>query len=183
MARKITPVAQNYSTVTFIEDGSDVEVWLDSKTGDTHLVTFDREEFLTREVNYFHPEKVDGHTVIVYGSTFRAARNRMAVRDAEVGDFLAETLVTDTRVWEVVGRTAKTLKVRATTGGEILKREEIDGNPWPVVFTEAVSCPEAEVVVARLRKDGTYRLFGHGNALRPAATIDGKPVTRVDYRY
>ena len=98
------------------------------------------------------------------------------------GDFLAETLVTDTRVYEVVGRTAKTLKLRSTKGGETLRRENRDGNPYPVIYTAALPDPQGTVMTVRLRKDGTYRTAGWANPLRPATTIDGKPATYTDYR-
>lgn len=104
--------------------------------------------------------------------------------DFQVGDFLVETLVTDTRAYEVVGRTAKTLTVYPCADGAVVKRENRDGNPWPCVWTAIQSCDErvksAERVV-RLRKDGTYRVSSWA-PLRHAPLIDGVPCTFTDYR-
>ena len=100
------------------------------------------------------------------------------------GDYLAERLVTDTRVYKVVkvSATGKTLTLARCGRGDVVKSDNIDGNPYPVVWTEAVAY-EDEGFIVRLRKDGTFRLFKWANPLRPATMIDGKPVTRTDYRY
>ena len=99
----------------------------------------------------------------------------------KVGDFVSYTLVTDTVIYEVVGVTAKTIKVRGTRKGEIIASENVGGNPYPVVYREAVSVIDYPVQTVRLRKDGTYRLDSW-SPLRPATMIDGKPVTVTDYR-
>lgn len=96
--------------------------------------------------------------------------------------FLSELLWTDTIVWEIVKRTVKTITVRSTMTGEVLSRENRDGNPYPCVFSEALSDPEGIVHVLRLRQDGTYRMGASGKPMRPAQMIDGKPVRFADYR-
>lgn len=96
-----------------------------------------------------------------------------------VGDFVAYTMVTDTRVFEVVATTAKTVTIRPTKDGEVLKT---DGASYPTVRREALSAPEYDTETVRLRKDGTYRV--HGSApLRQAERVGGKPVTKTDYSY
>lgn len=99
-----------------------------------------------------------------------------------VGDFVTEVLVTDTVTYEVVAKTPKTLRIRRTRHGEIVKRTNEGGNPYPCVWHEAVSDPGATERVVRLRKDGCYRSAKYGNPLRPATVIDGKPVSYTDYR-
>lgn len=99
----------------------------------------------------------------------------------EVGDFVSYTMVTDTRTFEVVKTTAKTITLRDMVDGEILKREDRDGSGWPQVYTEQVSSEGMPETTVRLRKDGTYRVASYA-VLRPATMIDGKPVRYTDYR-
>lgn len=94
--------------------------------------------------------------------------------------WLAETLWTDTRVWEVVAFTPQTITVRAATPGPVVRRENWDGNPFPVVWNAAESNPAGAVRRLRRRSDGTFRVGS--SPLRPAQTIDGQPVTFTDYR-
>jgi hypothetical protein len=102
--------------------------------------------------------------------------------------FVAYTLVTDTRVYEIVGRTAKTLKLRPTSDGERNIRDTlVDGGTSdecpPVIWTEQVPCPDAKVITVRLRQDGTYRTWRTANPLRPCTEIEGVPCRRTDYRF
>lgn len=102
--------------------------------------------------------------------------------------FVAQLLVTDTMVYEVVGRTPCTLKLRRTRDGErITKDMLVDGADVPecppVLWTEQVPDEDAPVKVVRRRKDGTYRLFRTGYALHPCSEVDGRPVRRTDYRF
>lgn len=179
-----TEIRQNGYLFTFVEAAGQIEVYGEASTGASLLVTYGRDEFFARAeepANVF--DLNDGERrLTLYSSTMRAAANRIRVRDAQIGDFLSATLVTDTMVYEVVGRTEKTLKIRACERGEIVKRENRDGNPWPVVWTEALSWENGTVQIVRRRKDGTYRTFEGANPLRPAARIDGKPVSYTDYR-
>ncbi|MFZ4431636.1 MAG: hypothetical protein ACOYOQ_00415 [Microthrixaceae bacterium] len=97
--------------------------------------------------------------------------------------WLEETLVTDTRVYEVVGATAKTITVRTTVKGDTVRSQNIDGNPYPVVYRAVQSDPRGRTFTLRLRKDGTYRTGRSAHALRAATLIDGVPVAYTDYRY
>jgi hypothetical protein len=100
------------------------------------------------------------------------------------GDFVSETLVTDTRTYEVVAVTAKTIRVR-TTGrtNNILRSECRDGNPYPCTWFEVTSDPTGKTFTLRLRQDGTYRFAANSGKFRPATMIDGKPASFVDYRF
>lgn len=132
-------------------------------------------------------------------STTTQQVDRFGVLDPDVR-FVQFTLVTDTEVFEVVARTAKTVTIRRTKRGERIGSHHVDGNPYPLVYTEAVAFTEAEAAeyaayepqygvqepldrVVRLRKDGTFRVARWANPLRPATVIDGKAVTFTDYRY
>lgn len=98
----------------------------------------------------------------------------------KVGDFVSHTLVTDTRVYEVVKVTPKTITLRPTSTGDVL---ESDGAPYPVVYREAVRQPySGSDKVLRVRKDGTYRVDDWAHPLTIARMIDGKPVSRTDYK-
>ena len=101
----------------------------------------------------------------------------------KVGDFVQYTLVTDTQVLEVVGITPNGIRLRYTTTGERMASDNVDGNPFPVVWREVLPCPGAMTQLVRRRKDGTYRVASWANRLRPAELIDGKPVKFTDYRY
>lgn len=94
--------------------------------------------------------------------------------------YVAQTLVTDTMVWEIIGRTPKGLKLRSTRSGGTV---ETDGNSPPVVWTEQLSDPDGLVKSVRLRQDGTYRTGQGANPLHPCRMIDGKPVSRTDYKW
>lgn len=99
-----------------------------------------------------------------------------------VGDFVQYVLVTDTSVYEVVGKTATGLRLRPAGSGEVLRRTNFDGNPWPVVYTECVPSVEAGTFLVRRRKDGTYRVASWARPLRKAYECEGKPVRVTDYR-
>ena len=98
--------------------------------------------------------------------------------------FLSQLLVTDTMVYEVIGRSPKTLTLRTTGSGDKLDSRD-NGSPYPVVYSEAISDESGRVFVVRLRKDGTYRVGNYcgANPLRPAKMVDGKPVTTIDYSF
>lgn len=102
----------------------------------------------------------------------------------EEAAYLESLLFTDTVVYQVMGRTAKTLTLRDTREGDVAKSENRDGNPYPVVWTYAEDFPESErTFTVRLRKDGTYRIADWAHPLQPARMIDGRPVAFTDYRY
>lgn len=95
--------------------------------------------------------------------------------------YLSETLVTDTIVYEIVGRTAKTLTLRKMRHGDLARKVNHGGNPYPCVWEYAVP-GDGPTITVRLRKDGTYRTGQGGRPLRPATKIDGRPVIYTDYR-
>jgi hypothetical protein len=106
----------------------------------------------------------------------------------DTATFISFTLVTDTRVYEIVRRTAKSIYVRpAKDGGEPIKDMSVDGatSPGcpPVVWTPQVSDPDADTIRLGLRKDGTYRTALWASPLRPCPEFDGKPCRRTDYRF
>jgi hypothetical protein len=116
-------------------------------------------------------------------NTGRMVRKALTPSTVEVGDFVAETLVTDTLVYEVVGVTAATIKVRKTSDGDKVTSKNVDGNPYPIVWTSQVPDPDAPVRTVRYRKDGTFRSHRSGNPYRYATVIDGAPVRYTDYRF
>lgn len=116
-------------------------------------------------------------------TTIKAYSNGVVVDTiVKPGAFLAETLVTDTRVYEAVKVTAKSLTLRGTQRGDVLRRED-DGSGYPMVWHEAKSYPELDTFVVRVRKDGTVRRGEGARPMRPAQLIDGKPVEYTDYRF
>ena len=107
--------------------------------------------------------------------------------EVKAGDFLSESLVTDTLVYEVVKVTAKTVTVRPTTsGGPVHEDEACDkgAHGLSVVWEEQVTKPEAETRTLRVRKDGTIRAGNHVGArpFYPTRNVNGVSVRRVDYR-
>lgn len=101
--------------------------------------------------------------------------------------YVAALLVTDTIVYEIIGRTACTLKLRPTRDGEGVTRDTmVDGGTDPdcppVLWTEQVPDEAASVIVVRRREDGSYRIR-RGNPLAPCCEINGKPARRTDYRF
>ena len=108
--------------------------------------------------------------------------------EVKAGDFLSESLVTDTLVYEVVKVTAKTVTVRPTTsGGPVHEDEACDkgAHGLSVVWEEQVTNPEAETRTLRVRKDQTIRMGNHAGArpLYPTRKINGVPVQRRDWRF
>lgn len=96
--------------------------------------------------------------------------------------FVTETLYTDTRTYEIIGRTPKTLKIRTMQDGAKVKRVD-DGSGYPQVWTTQESDEDGRVYVVRLNKRGEYHVNASRNRLRPATMIDGKPVRYQDYRF
>lgn len=108
--------------------------------------------------------------------------------DVQAGDFLSESLVTDTLVYEVVKVTAKTVTVRRTmTGGPVHEDQHCGkgAHGLSVMWEEQVTKPEAETRTLRVRKDGTIRAGSHAGAspFYPTHKVNGVPVRRVDYRF
>ena len=119
--------------------------------------------------------------------------NRKSVRtpvtaEVKVGDFLSESLVTDTLVYKIVKVTKATVTVRRTmSGGPVHEDEACDkgAHGLSVVWEEQVTNPEAETRTLRVRKDQTIRAGSHVGAspFYPTRKVNGVPVRRVDYRY
>ena len=127
---------------------------------------------------------------IVTGKTRNYSTRTDGVHTAEVkvGDFLSESLVTDTLVYEVVKVTPKTVTVRPTLSGEKVHEDEAcdkTSNGLGVVWQEQVPNPDAKARTLRVRKDGTIRAGSHVGAspFYPTSKVNGVPVRRVDYRY
>lgn len=108
--------------------------------------------------------------------------------EVKAGDFLSESLVTDTIVYEVVKVTAKSVTVRPTmSGGPVHEDERCDkgAHGLSVMWEEQVTNPNAENRTLRVRKDGTIRAGSHVGAspFYPARKVNGVPARRVDYRF
>ena len=105
------------------------------------------------------------------------------------GMFLTEDLFSDTLVWEVIKTTAKTITVRRCKKGEIVHREDRNGNGWPQIYKEALPDENGTVKTLRERKrkngkGGHYSFDRDGRrGTYPARKIEGKPVFLTDYRY
>lgn len=99
--------------------------------------------------------------------------------DMDEARYCTERLYTDTRCWEIVARTPKTITVRPTQDVGEPRSENRDGNPYPCVYYPQGPNPEAPTYVLRQRKDGTYRFGDGGSPLRPT----DRPETFIDYRY
>lgn len=108
--------------------------------------------------------------------------------DIQAGDFLSESLVTDTIVYEVVKVTAQTATIRHTDStGTTHEDPHCDkgANGLSVQWEGCKPNPDAETRRLHIRKDGTLRIGNHTGArpLRPTRTIDGQPVARRDWRF
>jgi hypothetical protein len=102
------------------------------------------------------------------------------------GDFLVETLVTDTIGWYVVKVTDRSIWIVPADFG--VRVTHLNGSPYPVVLTSLVA--PSDLTYPRrcgLRKDGTFRSWGDRRPLRPAPTaeFDGEtlPYIKTDYSY
>lgn len=116
----------------------------------------------------------------------RTGRDEFA--EVAVGDYLSESLVTDSIVWEVVKVTAKTVGLRRTAAGDQITEDsrcDKGANGLSVVWEERVPAPGAEVKTYRVRKDGTVRAGDWAGArpFYPTPRVNGKPVQRRDWRF
>lgn len=103
--------------------------------------------------------------------------------DVAVGDFVQYAMVTDTVILEVVGKTAKTLWLRGAQRGEVVRTDNIDGNPYPVQWVAAEPNPEGLTFKLRERKDGGFRIAETYGRITEAVKLDGVPVFKTDYRF
>ena len=122
------------------------------------------------------------------GTVADGFKYRDVYSEVAVGDFLSESLVTDTLVYEVVKVTKATVTVRRTmSGGPVHEDEACDkgAHGLSVVWEEQVTNPEAETRTLRVRKDQTIRSGSHAGArpFYPTTRINGVPARRIDYRY
>lgn len=104
------------------------------------------------------------------------------------GDFLVETLVTDTVGWYVVKASERSIWIVRADHGETQGIDNPNGSPYPVVLTALVApADQSDVRRCGLRKDGTFRSVSFGRPLRPAPTVDfgGEtlPYIKTDYSY
>ena len=125
---------------------------------------------------------------LVTGYEYANGQRTPQTAEVQAGDFLSESLVTDTLVYEVVKVTAKTVTVRPTmSGGPVHEDQHCDkgAHGLSVVWEEQVTKPEAETRTLRVRKDGTVRAGSHVGAspFYPTRKVNGVPVRRVDYRF
>lgn len=104
------------------------------------------------------------------------------------GDFLVETLVTDTYGWYVVRASERSIWIVPADHGETHSIDNPNGSPYPLTLTALVA--PADLSDPRrcvLRKDDTFRYRGDCRPLRPAPTaeFDGEtlPYIKTDYSY
>lgn len=93
------------------------------------------------------------------------------------GDFVEITLVTDTRVYEVVKTTPKSMTLRETMHGAVIQSRD-----W-MSWYEVKPDPNGTTKRVMMRRDGTYRDSRMQRSYRPADTIDRVPVRRVDFSF
>ena len=104
----------------------------------------------------------------------------------EVGDFVAERLYTDTKVWEVVAvsKSGTTLTLRDTrrTGERELDRacdHSADG-AYGVYRHFVESDEHGREVTVRRRKHGGFAVGREGGSI---SKLNGRAAERVDWRY
>ncbi len=84
-----------------------------------------------------------------------------------------EFLVTDSICYDVIRQTNKTITLRRCSSGEKIRGE------FPVIYSEAISNPAADIITLRLRKDGTFRTANWANPMR----FTSEPAFRTDYSF
>jgi hypothetical protein len=85
-------------------------------------------------------------------------RTPITPETAQIGAIIEELLYTDTRCWEIIDKTAKTITIRSCR-----RVEGPDGHPmtlgtWPHLEYAVTSNPDALTMRLRFRKDGTFRV-------------------------
>lgn len=130
----------------------------------------------------------DKNTAEASGTFARFSQIREPI-ELKPGMFLAESLVTDTIVYEITKVTPKGCWIRKTKNGETIERDaRVDNNAFPVIWTEQVPDPDAPEKLIRIRKRGWLKLADWGSPLGLARTIenangDKVPAKRTDYRF
>jgi uncharacterized protein YfkK (UPF0435 family) len=108
----------------------------------------------------------------------RAVIEAATVDNVEVGDFVQYAMVTDTKVLEVVGKTAKSIKLRETLRTGV----KHDGGGL-IVFSEVAPNLDGELVTLRERKEGGFKIHRSYGKIFHARIIDGAPVERTDWGF
>lgn len=108
--------------------------------------------------------------------------------EVKVGDFLSESLVTDTIVYEVIKVTKATVTVRKTIGTGISHKDphcDEGGHGLSVQWEEVEPWHNGWTKTFRVRKDGSLRSGSHAGArpFYPTRKINGVPVQRRDWRF
>ena len=104
------------------------------------------------------------------------------------GGYLAEYLVTDTIVYEVVKVTPKTVTLRETKKtGEVYvdETQDVGGHGLTVNWRVCEPDTEGRTFTRRLNKNGKVMAGNHARAAayRIPNMVNGKPVARIDWRF
>lgn len=108
-------------------------------------------------------------------------RKIFSTEDVEVGDFVQEKLFSDTVVYVVTKKSKKAVFLKKCKKGDVVERDNRDGNPMPLVWSEAVVDEDADEIQLRQRKTGGFGT-NTNRRIRPAHVINDTPVSLTDYR-
>ena len=108
--------------------------------------------------------------------------------EVQAGDFLSESLVTDTRAYQVVKVTKSTISIVPCQGtGRVIEDERCDkgANGLSVTWETVAPMEGSKARTLRVRKDGSVRMGSHAGArpLYPTTKVNGVPVQRRDWRF
>lgn len=114
-----------------------------------------------------------------------------STHDIKPGDFLVETLVTDTVGWYVTKVTAKSIWVVPAVRSGLAESPGAGDSPYPVVLSAIEAPAEIDPEDERrlgLRKGGIFKSVSYGRPLRPAPTtvFEGHgelPYVKTDYSF
>ena len=125
---------------------------------------------------------------IVTGFEHRNGQRTPQTAEVKAGDFLSESLVTDTIVYEVIKVTKATITVRKTIGTDISHKDphcDEGGHGLSVQWEEVKPWHNGWTKTFRVRKDQTIRSGSHVGArpFYPTKKINGVPVQRRDWRF
>lgn len=98
-------------------------------------------------------------------NTYTRPDNTLRPDNIEIGGYVYQVLVTDSVIYEVIGRTAKTVTVRTTRQALGADGLPLSKGTYPYISTAQTSNPDGEVITLRERKDGTYRI-GNSRGVR-----------------
>ena len=125
---------------------------------------------------------------LVTGYEQRNGQRTPVTAEVKAGDFLSESLVTDTLVYQVVKVTKATVTVIPCQGaGRVIEDEQCDKGAHGLSVTWETVAPleGSQPRTLRVRKDGSVRMGSHVGArpLYPTRKINGVPVQRRDWRF